>query len=103
MKLISMDLATLDHCVREAQLERVVITRKGKPIALIVGVEGMDEEQLQLGVSDKFWRLIVERRAQKTMSRAELEQKAGLKTNSNLRSIQPTTLGRTRHGSSQLP
>lgn len=40
MKLISMDLATLDNSVREAQLERVVITHKGKPIALIVGVEG---------------------------------------------------------------
>ncbi len=74
MKLISLEQATLDTCVRDAQHERVVITRKGKPVALIVGVKGMDEEQLQLGASDKFWKLIAERRTQKTMSRTELEQ-----------------------------
>jgi len=74
--MIKVDLkhVTLDTCVSEAQRERVVITRNGKPVALIIGVEGLDEEQLQLGSSDKFWRLIAERRAQKTMSRAELEQ-----------------------------
>jgi antitoxin (DNA-binding transcriptional repressor) of toxin-antitoxin stability system len=65
---------TLDTCINEAQRERVVITRDGKPVALIIGVAGLDEEQLQLGSSDKFWRLIAEWRTQKTMSRAELEQ-----------------------------
>ena len=49
-----------------------VITREGKPVALIVGVEGLDEEQLQLGSSDKFWELMTGRRTQKTMSRAAL-------------------------------
>ena len=74
--MIKIDLkqATLDTCVNDAQRERIVITRDGKPVVLIVGVEGLDEEQLQLGSSDKFWRLIAERRAQKTMSRARLEQ-----------------------------
>jgi len=71
-----MDLgeATLDRCVHDAQRERIVLTRNGKPVALIIGVKGMDEEQLQLGSSDKFWRLIAERRTQKTMTRAQLEQ-----------------------------
>jgi len=75
--MIKIDLkrADLDACVSDAQHERVVITRNGKPIALVVGVEGMDEEQLQLGSSDKFWRLITERRKQKGLSRSELEQK----------------------------
>jgi len=74
--MIKIDLknVTLDTCVSEAQRERVVITRNGKPVALIIGVEGLDEEQLQWGSSDKFWRLIAERRAQKTLSRTELEQ-----------------------------
>ncbi len=36
----------------------------------------MDREQLELGSSDKFWKLIAKRRGQKTMSRAKLEQKA---------------------------
>ncbi|MGH9836542.1 MAG: hypothetical protein ACREBD_20450 [Blastocatellia bacterium] len=78
MKLISLEQAvpnTLDNCVKDAQHERVVITREGKPVALIVGVEGLDEEQLELGASDKFWALIAERRTQKNISRAELERK----------------------------
>jgi antitoxin (DNA-binding transcriptional repressor) of toxin-antitoxin stability system len=75
MKMVTLEQSTLDTCVSEAQRERVVIMRNGKPIALIVGVEGMDEEQLQLGSSDRFWKLVQERRAQKTLSRTELEQR----------------------------
>lgn len=74
MKTIGLEQATLEVCVSEAQNERVVITRNGKPVALIVGIEGLDTEQLQLGSSDKFWRLMSERRQQKTISRAMLEQ-----------------------------
>jgi hypothetical protein len=43
-------------------------------VALVVGVEGLDNEQLQLGSSKKFWKLIEERRRQKTISRKELEK-----------------------------
>ncbi|MBU1318350.1 MAG: type II toxin-antitoxin system prevent-host-death family antitoxin [candidate division Zixibacteria bacterium] len=74
MKMVGLEQSTLDTCVNEAQRERVVITSNGKPIALIVGIEGMDEEQLQLGSSDKFWAFITKRRTQKTISRAKLEQ-----------------------------
>ena len=75
MVKIDLKRANLVACVDEAQRERIVLTRHGKPVALVVGVEGMDEEQLQLGSSEKFWKLIVERRKQKTLSRAQLEQK----------------------------
>jgi antitoxin (DNA-binding transcriptional repressor) of toxin-antitoxin stability system len=75
MKTIGLKQATLDDCIKNAQQERVVITRNGKPVALIVGVEGMDKEQLQLGSSDKFWKLIENRREGKIISRAELEQR----------------------------
>jgi antitoxin (DNA-binding transcriptional repressor) of toxin-antitoxin stability system len=81
MKTIGLKQATLDACIKNAQQERVVITRNGKPIALIVGVEGMDKEQLQLGSSDKFWKLVEKRRKDKIVSRAELEQR--LKKNGN--------------------
>ena len=74
MKMIGLEGASLDTCVKDAQHERVVVTQDGKPIALIVGVEGMDKEQLELSSSDTFWRLIAERRGQRTISRAELEQ-----------------------------
>ncbi|MEK6288160.1 MAG: hypothetical protein AABO57_20770 [Acidobacteriota bacterium] len=75
MKVMNVERATLDTCIRESQSERVVITREGKPVALIVGVEGLDKDQIELGTSDKFWKLIAERRGQGTLSRVELEQR----------------------------
>lgn len=81
MKNVDIEEASLDRCVTEAQQERVVIMRDGKPVALMIGVEGLDEEQLQLGSSDRFWTVIGERRSERTMSRAELEQKIGSEEN----------------------
>ena len=77
MKTVLLEQATLDACVREAQGDRVVVTRNGVPVALVVGVEGLDEEQVQLASSDDFWRMIGERRRQKTLSRADLERTSG--------------------------
>ncbi len=75
MTKIDLKKTDLNSLVRQAQRERLILMRHGKPVALLVGVEGMDEEQLELGSSDKFWRLIEERRTQSTISRAELEQR----------------------------
>lgn len=74
MKKIGLEKANLETCVSQARRERLVITRKGKPAALLVSVEGMDMEQVQLGSSDKFWKLITKRRRQSTISRTKLEQ-----------------------------
>ena len=75
MKTLGIEQATLDVCVRAAQHDRVLVTRGGQPVALIVGVEGLDAEQLTLGSSDEFWKMITERRKQKTIARPELERK----------------------------
>jgi hypothetical protein len=75
MKVIDVAHAELEQCIRQARRERVVLTRNGKPITLLVGVEGLDLEQLELCLSDKFWSLIRERRAHRTMTRAELEKR----------------------------
>jgi antitoxin (DNA-binding transcriptional repressor) of toxin-antitoxin stability system len=75
MKTVPMEDATLDRCVAEAQQERVVLTRNGHPIALVVSVDGMDEEQIRLSSSPEFWALMEERRRQKTITREELERK----------------------------
>lgn len=77
MKRVDLARANLNTCVEDAQQERVILTRKGKPVALVVGLEGMDQEQLRLGSSNKFWRLITERRAQKTLTRAQLAKSLG--------------------------
>ncbi len=78
MKTVAIEEATVDAWIEDAQGERVVITRNGRPVALVVGIEGMDLEQIELGSSDPFWSLIAERRAQKPVSRAELEEKMTL-------------------------
>jgi PHD/YefM family antitoxin component YafN of YafNO toxin-antitoxin module len=77
MKTAGLEEATFDACVADAQKERVVVTRDGKPVALILGIEGMDQEDLQLASSPKFWEIIDQRRRQKTIRRAELEEQLG--------------------------
>jgi len=75
--MVKMNLyqATLESAVSEAQLDRVIVTENGKPVAIVIGVADMDEEQLQLSTSDQFWTLISGRRRQQTISRAELERR----------------------------
>ncbi len=61
------------ECVDMSQRHRVVITRRGKPAAVLVGVEGKDWEDLILQTSPAFWKLIEERRKQPTISFEELK------------------------------
>ena len=75
MKVIGLKDTNLDACISQAQHERIVITRNGKPVALVVGVEGLDTEQLELGSNPAFWELITRRRRQRTITRAKLEEK----------------------------
>lgn len=75
MKTIDIQNTNLDACVTDAQSAPVVVTRGGNPVALVVGVQGLDDEQVQLGVSDKFWHLISARRKEKSLDRAALEKR----------------------------
>jgi len=75
MKVIGMQDAKLETCIKEAQRQRVVITRRGKPVAMIVSLKGMDLEQIELSSSDKFWKLDRKWRKQKTYTRGELERR----------------------------
>jgi prevent-host-death family protein len=62
----------IKECVDMSQQDQVVITRRGKPAAVMVGVEGQDWEDLVLQTSSNFWKLIEERRKEPTMSMREL-------------------------------
>ncbi len=75
MKTVPMEDATLELCVADAQQERLILTRNGDPIALVVGIAGMDEEQIRLSSNPEFWKLIEESRRRKAISREELEQR----------------------------
>ena len=59
--------------LQAAQQERVLVTRGGKPLALVVGVEYKDEEDWNLEMSPAFWQMIQRRRNQPTVPLSELE------------------------------
>lgn len=63
------------RCVCEAQDDRVLLTRDGRPVAVVVGLGGLEDEQIALGLSEDFRKLIATRRREPTISRAELEKR----------------------------
>jgi hypothetical protein len=77
MKAVDIQETNLDACVVAAQSDRVVVMRGGTPVALVVGIEGLDEEQAELGASGEFWTLISTRRKEPTVDRSTLEKKLG--------------------------
>ena len=60
MKVLAMREAKagLSATLDEAQHERVLITRNGKPSAIVIGVEGREFEDVMLMSNPKFWELI---------------------------------------------
>ena len=65
----------IKQCVDVSQQDRVVITRRGKPAAVMVGVEGKDWEEVALQTSSTFWKLIEQRRNEPTISTKELRRR----------------------------
>lgn len=59
--------------LQAAQEERVLVTRAGKPLALLVGVENKDQEDWDLETSSSFWQMIQQRRSRPKMPLRELE------------------------------
>jgi len=62
----------IKECVDMSQQDKVVITRHGKPTAVLIGVEGKDWADVALQTSSSFWKLIEGRRKEPTMSMNEL-------------------------------
>lgn len=77
MKTISVrDLQKrIRESVDAAQEDRVVVTRNGKPAALLIGLEGHDWESVVRQTSAPFWRLIRKRRGQGTISLREVRDR----------------------------
>ena len=65
MKFISVRdaKATLSNAIAESQAERVVITRHGKPVCMLIGCEGYEIEDVLTAADPAFWKMIEERRA----------------------------------------
>ncbi len=67
------------ECVDDAQEDRVIVTRHGKPAAVLVGVEGEDWEAVVLQTDPTFWKLIRARRKQPTISLKQLKTQLQMK------------------------
>jgi prevent-host-death family protein len=70
---------TLRKRVDESQRERVVVTRRGHPAAVLIGVEGKDWEQVLLQTDDSFWRLLQRRSRQTASSLARVKRRLGIR------------------------
>ena len=77
MKTVSVrDLQkSVRECVDVAQGERVVVTRRGRPAAVVIGVEGQDWEQVALRMNPAFWTMIEQRRREATVSLTEAKRR----------------------------
>jgi hypothetical protein len=53
--------ANVEQYLRESLTEAIIVTRAGKPCAIVHGLE-YDDEQMQLVNSDEFWSMIRQRR-----------------------------------------
>ncbi|MGA2067294.1 MAG: type II toxin-antitoxin system Phd/YefM family antitoxin [Thermoguttaceae bacterium] len=81
MKLIGLKEAktNLSAFVEESQHQRILITRRGRPAALVIGVEGRDLEELLLAGDIEFWGMIQERRRRgATLTSAEIRRSFGI-------------------------
>jgi hypothetical protein len=58
----------VEQIVPPSLAERVVLTRGGKPIAIVTGVGSLDDEDLGYIQSPDFWKMISERRKQSRIS-----------------------------------
>ena len=70
--------ANFQDLLATAQKERVVITRQGKPSAVVLGLESYDDEDLRLALSPEFWNMIQVRRQGRSIPLAALKARLGL-------------------------
>lgn len=63
----------LDDLFTAAQSERVLVTRRGKPVAVVMGVNQLDEEDADYVTDPAFRRMIEERRKQRTIPLAQVK------------------------------
>ena len=81
MKVVALGQAKneLSAYVDQAQHDRVLVTRHGKPAAIIIGVEGEEFEDLVTRSDPEFWQMIETRRkASRTISSDEMRRRLGV-------------------------
>jgi PHD/YefM family antitoxin component YafN of YafNO toxin-antitoxin module len=83
MKTVELSRATdsLASYAANVKTEPVLVTRRGKPVAAVISMIGMDRESLSLSTNPKFVAIIEKSRAsrkQGTISSDEMRRRLGL-------------------------
>jgi prevent-host-death family protein len=89
--------ASLSEYIDKAQRDRVLITKHGKPVALVIGVEGEDLENLLTMANPRFWEMIEDRRRKNgSATLAEVRARYGVPIPKPSRQRQRRTKARRR-------
>ncbi len=75
---VSEQGTALDDLLARAHDGKVLLTRDGKPAAVLTSVEGLDLEQIATASDPEFWRMINERRQQPTVTLVEARESLGI-------------------------
>ena len=74
MKTMAHDeLADVDELLSLAQGERLVVTKNGRPVALLTGLKGLDAEEIGYITDPAFWKMIAARRREPTVPFARVK------------------------------
>ena len=75
MKLVALHeaKAKLSEYVAQSQRDRVLITSHGKPVAIVIGVEGESLEDLLTRADPRFWEMIERVRARNGLPVEQIE------------------------------
>ena len=68
-------LGTKAETALAASDDRLVLTRAGKPVAIVTPVQNLDREDLSYIESPDFWKMIAERRKQPRISLKEAKSR----------------------------
>lgn len=83
MRLIGLSdaKAHFGALIDRAQHQRVLITRRGRPAALVIGVEGQDLEEVLFASDVAFWKMIQARRRRgATLTSDDVRRSFGIET-----------------------
>jgi prevent-host-death family protein len=71
--------ASLSGYIEKAQKDRVLITKHGKPAALVIGVEGEEMEDLLTMGNPRFWEMVEARRqSNQTVALQDVRRQLGI-------------------------
>ena len=74
MKIVTIEELQRDvgGLIGDSQSEKVLVTQDGRPVALLIGVEELSDDDREVEESEEFWSMIEQRRIEPTRSFGEV-------------------------------